>query len=338
VELGTVAVVVRTKDRPVLLARALDDVAAQTLVAERPDRVKVVVVNDGGDADRLRALVTSHALSARITVVDNPSSLGRWPAANQGIAAVASDYLVLHDDDDTWQPGFLAATTRFLDAPEHARYAGVVVFSDVVHEAADEEGYRETGREPFAREIQHISLIEMCRRNQFPPIAYLYRRSVHEVVGAYNESMNVLADWDFNLRVVRKFDLGMITEHLANWHVRDGAAGEADANVTYSRNEEYVEQKVLLFNRLLREDLDQGSLGLGYLTNLFQVIDREEQHRDSNVHLHLEHAIAQLKDHTTGVAAGSDAAIAEKIESARQQLLAKPNSLEQLSRGVRRSR
>lgn len=299
---GTVAVVVRTKDRPVLLARALDDIGAQTLVAARRDAVSVVVVNDGGDAARVAALVAGHPLADRITVLDNASSRGRWPAANQGVAGVASDYVVLHDDDDTWKPGFLAATTAFLDAPENADYAGVVTFSEVVHEVQRGETYVETAREPFAREITHISFLELCRRNQFPPIAYLYRRSVHDAVGPYDESMAVVADWEFNLRTVRRYDIAVLTKDLANWHFRDGGEGAADANVTRSNAWQYDEHKVRLFNRLLRDDLDAGVLGVGYFANLLQLLDRDESERDANVHLHLEHAIAQITDQAKNLA------------------------------------
>ncbi|MFC4243520.1 glycosyltransferase family A protein [Gryllotalpicola reticulitermitis] len=333
-EVGTVAVVVRTKDRPALLARALDDIAAQTLLAEHRATVRVVIVNDGGDAGGVAGLVAKHPIADLVTVVDNASSRGRWPAANQGIAAVDSDYIVLHDDDDTWQPGFLASTTSFLDEPANADYAGVVTFTELVHETGGDDGYRELSREPFAREIEHISLIELCRRNQFPPIAYLYRRRVHDTIGGYNEAMTVVADWEFNLRTVRRFDLAVLTEHLANWHLRSETAEGTDGNVTRASDWQYDEHKVRLFNRLLREELDAGALGVGYLANLLQVIDREEQQRDANVHLHMQQLFDLLRDRSEQ----GEAAILGRVDGAVEQLLAKPNSVQQLRRSIRRPR
>jgi glycosyltransferase involved in cell wall biosynthesis len=333
VEAGTVAVIVRTKDRPALLARALDDIGAQTLVAARPDAVRVVVVNDGGDGAVVAGQVAEHPISGLVTVVDNASSRGRWPAANQGIAAVDSEYVVLHDDDDTWQSGFLAATTSFLDRPENADYAGVVTFTDVVHETGADEGYRTISREPFAREIEHISLIELCRRNQFPPIAFLYRRSLHDAVGDYDESMTVVADWEFNLRAVRRFDVALITEQLANWHLRDAAApgaSTADSNVTTAASWQYDEHKVRLFNRLLRADLDAGTLGLGYLTNLLQSLDRLVSDGDANLHEHLQQTFEHLR--------GLDEHLIQNVENARVQLLRKPNTAQMVGRVARGKR
>jgi len=299
-----VGVIVRTKDRPVFLRRALDDIAAQTLLAREPGIARVVIVNDGGDAERVRQIVAQHPIASAITVVDNAISRGRWTAANQGVAAARGDeYLVLHDDDDTWHPDFLTETVAFLDRPENAPYAGVATFNDEVRERAEAGGYVELSREPFLREIQHIAFIEMCRGNLFPPIAYLYRSSVHETVGLYDESMSVLADWEFNLRTVRRFDIGMITKPLAYWHKRVETDGARDAsrNATAGGEWDYDENIVRLANRLLREDLDGGALGVGYLVNVLQLERREAVERDRNVHLHLAQAIEHLRAGLDGV-------------------------------------
>jgi glycosyltransferase involved in cell wall biosynthesis len=52
-------------------------------------------------------------------------------ASNAGIAACDSDYIVIHDDDDSWCPDFLERTVAFLDGPEGARYGGVATHSHV---------------------------------------------------------------------------------------------------------------------------------------------------------------------------------------------------------------
>jgi len=299
-----VGVVVRTKDRPVFLRRALDDVAAQTLLARDPSAVRVVIVNDGGDAERVRGLVAQHPLAPSVTVVDNASSRGRWTAANQGVDAVDSDYIVLHDDDDTWHPDFLSETVAFLDAPENAAYGGVATFNDEVRERAEGDGYVEVSREPFLREVHHIAFVELCRRNLFPPIAYLYRRSVHDAIGSYDASMTVLADWEFNLRTVRRFDIGMITKPLAYWHKRVEPADAADGasrNATAGGEWDYDENAVRLANRLLRDDLDGGGLGVGYLVNVLQLQHREAIERDTNVHLHIEQMFEHLRAGLDGV-------------------------------------
>ncbi len=94
-----VSVVVRTKDRPEFLARALADVAAQSFVDW-----EIVVVNDGGDREATEAVVRNSAASSRTRVVDTEMPHGRCAAANVGVGAARAAYVVLHDDDDRWEP------------------------------------------------------------------------------------------------------------------------------------------------------------------------------------------------------------------------------------------
>src|SRR5690349_8594527 len=104
---ATVAVVIRTKNRPLFLARALDSVLAQTY----EDWV-AVVVNDVGDREPVEAAVAAVADRARgrVHVLHNSVSRGREAAMNTGVHATASTFLVIHDDDDSWAPTFLEET------------------------------------------------------------------------------------------------------------------------------------------------------------------------------------------------------------------------------------
>ena len=120
-----VSVIVRTKDRPYFLARALADIAAQG-----HDELDVLVVNDQGDEDAARAVVASSPLADRTRVLATSSPGGRCAAANRGVRAATADYVVLHDDDDLWHPDFLASTVAYLDA--HPMEAGVVVPTEII--------------------------------------------------------------------------------------------------------------------------------------------------------------------------------------------------------------
>jgi glycosyltransferase involved in cell wall biosynthesis len=321
----TVAIVLRTKDRPDFLSRALDDVGQQTF-----RDFDVVVVNDGGPALKQDELLTAHPAlaNAGLIVVNNPASVGRPAACNVGLRASDSEFVVLHDDDDSWDPRFLEQTVSFLREPTNAAYAGVVAGSTVVHERVRDDGSLEqVGSERFAPDIEHVSVMELASHNAFPPIAYLYRRTLHDRVGEYDESLRVMADWDFNLRVVRHFDIGMLDENLAYWHLREGGA-EAAANVS-TASRQYEEDRARLLNSWLRRDLDDGGLGLGYLVNLMHarrgdVENAEEHWRDAIARLQALEAPAsrQSEEHAAvrdGIL-GSVAALSQSVEALAQSV------------------
>ena len=99
-----VAIIARTKNRNLLLERAVDSVLGQTF-----DDWHHIVVNDGGpcaSVDRLLAQYQSR-YDGRLTVMHNTQSLGMEAASNKGICASESRYAVIHDDDDSWESGFL---------------------------------------------------------------------------------------------------------------------------------------------------------------------------------------------------------------------------------------
>jgi glycosyltransferase involved in cell wall biosynthesis len=70
---STVAIVMRTKDRPLLLARGLASVLSQTF-----SRWTLWLVNDGGSAERLEDVLASFRgrFGDRLRVIHNDTSLG----------------------------------------------------------------------------------------------------------------------------------------------------------------------------------------------------------------------------------------------------------------------
>ncbi len=216
-----VGIVLRTQDRPIMLERALRDIVAQRL-----GEWTVVVVNDGGDPEEVDRLIAAlpAASRARVSAIHHTTAQGRSAAANAGVRALDAEYVVLHDDDDLWHPDFLVRTTAWLDA--HPEDAGVVARTEIVYERLTAAGLVETGRAPFWPALRGISYAELLQVNRFVPIAYLYRRSLHDEVGLYREDVHAAEDWEFNLRVASRHPIGFLgDEVLAYWMQRPGAAG-----------------------------------------------------------------------------------------------------------------
>ena len=191
----SVAVIMRTRDRPLLLDRAVADVCAQTCADWH-----LVVVNDAGAATDVDEVVRRHesALAGRVTVIHNERSRGMEGAANQGIKATDSAYVAIHDDDDTWHPAFLERTAAHLDATADA---AVAVRTEIIWEHVEGQQVIEDAREIFPPDVHSFSLFEMLRYNRTVPISVLYRRAVHDEVGYFREDIAAIEDWDFYLRL-----------------------------------------------------------------------------------------------------------------------------------------
>lgn len=291
---GRVLVVTRTKDRSLLLARALDDVLAQTY----PDWHHVIV-NDAGEPGPVDALVAerAEAYAGRVSVLHRATSSGMEAASNAGVASRDSEFVVIHDDDDTWHRAFLARTVAHLDA--HPDEVGVIVRTEEVFERIVEAGILEEDRRIFHPEIREATLLDYLRANRALPIALLYRRSLHDLVGPFPEHLPVIGDWDFHLRTLRAHTVGFLDgAPLAFWRKRrDGAA--ADGNSVEADRSAHLHHDALLRDAHLKEWVAEQGLGLPLYLARMGDRDTKELHR------RLDRLEAQL-DEITALLAGRD--------------------------------
>ena len=229
-DLAKVSVITRTKNRPLLLKRAALSVAAQTY-----PELEWIVVNDGGDEAVVRDVIENCAVErSKIQLVSHPKSLGMEAASNAGIERASGDYVLIHDDDDSLHPDFLKRTVRYLESGAGDRYGGVVTHSDYVSEEISGDAVIEHGRQPFMNWVQNVQISEMLAQNLFPPIAFVFRRSVYDDIGGYNEDLPVLGDWFFNLEFLMRADIKVIPEPLAYYHHRD--RGDSSKSGVYSNS------------------------------------------------------------------------------------------------------
>lgn len=257
-----VTVIVRTKDRPDFLGRALADIEAQSF-----SDAEVIVVNDGGRRSDVDRVVSASALAERTVVLDSMLPGGRCAAANTGVSASRGDYIVLHDDDDLWHPDFLTRTVEHLD--QNPADAGVVVPTDIVYERSVAGAWVEYDRVPFWAGMTSISLTALLEVNRMVPIAVLYRRAVHETVGLYDVSLETVEDWDFYLRMASRFTIGFLEGvALAYWMQRPTVAGSA-ANSMFESASAHARDDAAVRDRELKKWVAAQGLGLPlYLAHL----------------------------------------------------------------------
>jgi glycosyltransferase involved in cell wall biosynthesis len=288
-----VAVVTRTKDRGLLLDRAVRSVLQQTF-----DDLELMIVNDGGDPEPVEEVVARYRWMAkgRVRVLHNPTSTGMEAASNLGLRSTTSTYVAIHDDDDTWHPRFLE---RALGVMKRSGLRGAVTGVQMIHEEVDRGDIRLRGSSAFEsrpernREDPTLlameaangttlviesdeldgdqrtvlppnSLYRLLESNLYPPIAFVYERSVFDEIGYYDEDLPPLADWDFNIRFLSAFDIAFLPRVLAYYHQRSGTGPMANSVIQANLHNQ-TRQRIL--NTYLRSDLSARQLGPGYLAN-----------------------------------------------------------------------
>ena len=185
-------------------------------------------------------------------------------ASNAALEHAAEDYVVIHDDDDTWHPDFLSATVEFLNEPENRDLVAVTTRCMLVRERVFENSVTILGREPWVYVDLIIDFPRMLKGNFIPPICLLFRREVIDRIGPFNGNLPVLGDWDFNLRLMTMGDIDHIPRPLANYHHREAGSG-IYGNTVVDQTDVHNRHQIMIRNRLLRETLHANPAMMGLL-------------------------------------------------------------------------
>jgi glycosyltransferase involved in cell wall biosynthesis len=252
-----VTIVIRTKDRPPLLRRALDDILDQTT-----SDWEAIVVNDGGRHGPVDGLIEEREdrWDGRLHVIHVEGGTGSMEAAaNLGAQRARGEFVIVHDDDDTWAPDFLMTMIDALDEDPEA--VAAAARTEIVFERLDGDHTTEIGRAPFVPPGEMVTMYDLLQTNRIVPIALLVRRTVYDEIGWYDPALKAVGDWEFNLRLVRHGRVIFVgDEPLAFWHQRPHAKGPT-SNSVFGESLDHMQFDRMVRDRALHEYVDRNGIG-----------------------------------------------------------------------------
>lgn len=182
-----VTVLVRTLDRPRLLAEALASIRAGS---DAP----VVVVNDGG-----ASVANVVAPVANLALVEHDAPRGRSAAMNAAVARAETEWIAFLDDDDLYYPEHLATLTRAaasMDATAFYTDAVSAIYRIGAGGAPESRGRLRTYAKDFDRDL-------LLFDNYIPLPTLLVRKAGFVEVGGFDTGFDLFEDWDFLIRLSR---------------------------------------------------------------------------------------------------------------------------------------
>ena len=188
-----ISVIIRTKNRPVLLREALKSIADQSW-----EKIEAVIVNDGlTNLDMIVNEFKEHIF--KVTYVKTNGNMGRANAANKGIETASGCWIAFLDDDDLLKP---QAYERLI---QNATETGAfVVYGKVVRKHLLDDGSQDPAHaeyiygRPFDRDL-------LLMENYIPFNALLIKKSVACESFPLREELSLFEDWDFLISLSRKY-------------------------------------------------------------------------------------------------------------------------------------
>lgn len=217
--MGLVSVIVPVYNRAHCVLRALESVRAQG-VGEWE-----LVIGDDASTDGTWDVVRAEFPEARCARLEANS--GAAAARNAALRVARGEFLAFLDSDDEWLPGKLKAQLAFLE-----KHAEVAVCA-TSHVFCRRDGVRRDVRVGNPADWRVALHAGQWFHGASTPVV---RREVLDSVGVQDESLRVLEDWDWMLRIAQRRGIHVLPEPLAVIHEN----GPSDAGFTKLATERFL--------------------------------------------------------------------------------------------------
>jgi len=189
------SIIIPTYKRVDQLEEAIESVFAQTY-----QDFEIIVIDDGSPEP-----IVLKSADSRIRLLRHETNRGAAAARNTGIRAAVGELIAFLDSDDLWFPTKLEKQAEFMQRMNF--YASITGY-----EYDTEEGFEVRILHKPGKSWLH-ELAKECRLA--PGVTLVVQSTCFSSVGYYDESMPRHEDYDWLLRYIQFFDLGVLEDVLA---------------------------------------------------------------------------------------------------------------------------
>lgn len=203
-----VSVIIPLYNRENTIQRAVDSVLNQTY-----SNIEVLVVDDGSTDNSVEMLKKYHN-DNRVKIFCQESNQGANAARNRGIREAKGEYIAFHDSDDAWVPDKLEKQLKCMETENYD-----VCFSSFKRFFTNSSQIVPDISEQLSSTVVRERL---KAGNVVGTPTLVIHRDVVKTVGMFDEEMPRLQDYEFAIRIAKKFDFGFVNEPLVIEYQTEG--------------------------------------------------------------------------------------------------------------------
>jgi glycosyltransferase involved in cell wall biosynthesis len=212
-----VSVIIPTRDRPELAARAVRSALAQTYANQ-----EIVVVDDGSAVPL--DLPGDVVEDPRVRTVRLDSTTGAGGARNAGVQASTGTLLAFLDDDDRWRPRKIERQVQTLAGCDESTAA-----VETGYELWDGSRLMERYVPQPDRDLRKELLVQPLMQ----PSTVLLRRSAFAQLGGFDSALLRVEDWDLWIRFADSYEVVALPEVHVD---RDASSAGAELLLLWYRH------------------------------------------------------------------------------------------------------
>ena len=217
---------------PAFNAENFLDAAIQSAIAQTYKNIEILIINDGSIDSTEKIINTWRLKDPRIKYFRHAANKGLPAARNTGLSNAAGSVIALLDSDDVWEPQKLEAQMSKLQE------------ADIVYANArliDERG-RDLGGNFWdsvhAAPQRGTNRIRDLFKKDFivPASSVVFRKSIIQKVGLFDERLRSVEDYDFWLRAIyQNSRLDFVDDRLLAYRLNQNQMSEHAVRMEYWR-------------------------------------------------------------------------------------------------------
>ena len=238
-----VSVIIPTYNRARTIGAAIGSILNQTW-----QNFEIIVVDDGS-TDHTKQVVEEFE-DDRIRYVYLEQNSGASHARNTGIALAEGEFLAFLDSDDEWLSEKLEKQMHvIMQAPDNMG----MVYCRMIDEEAEDDPIICPPYWIAKERLEGNMLAILMIHNLIGTPTVLVRKECLEQVGGFDEKLSCLEDWELNLRIAEKWEIGFVDDVLVEIHPSDGSVS------TNTRG--YLETRCYLIKKYWKQMRENDILG-----------------------------------------------------------------------------
>lgn len=232
-----VSVVINTRNRCKILPRAIESVIGQTY-----SNIELIIV-DGHSTDETKAVVSAYqnkVANLKYLYVDN-EDMSAAQCLNMGFRDSKGEFIAILDDDDEYLPSKIEKQVElFVNSSERV---GIIYCWEEFYD--DRKKIKLHENKPNVKGNAYFRLLE--RSCVGGGTTMMFRKSVIDLIGGFDESIRFGADYQFNINVAKYYEHDFVPEILVRTHINHGYERMTSMKLPTMKYIDYIEyvEKIL---------------------------------------------------------------------------------------------
>lgn len=253
-----VSIIIRTCGKPYVLHNALQSVRNQTY-----SNIEVIIVEDGPNISEEYVQKNFSDLDYRYFA--NGTNLGRTQSGNIGLSMATGKYINFLDEDDILLKNHVEILVTTLNQS----------MNKVAYSVAEEHQIKVKSLAPYIFKVKRTLIryrhpfnrLLLSYMNLFPIQSVMFERSMFEQFGGFDESLDVLEDWDLWVRYAINEPFCFVDEVTSIYYTPYKNRRKHTRECNLKDAEQSIKEKYRIYN--FNVDVKQLNSEMDYVLNVF---------------------------------------------------------------------